>query len=143
MNIASLLKAKGRAVATARQDATLLDIASQLSSKGIGAIVVVNERDEVIGIVSERDLVKTIGARGAGSLSLPVGEVMTQNVITCTEDRTIEDLMGIMTSGRFRHVPVVEGGRLVGIISIGDVVKNHIAAVEMEVSAMRDYLSTG
>lgn len=143
MNIASLLKAKGRAVATARQDATLLEIASQLSSKGIGAIVVVNERDEVIGIVSERDLVKTIGARGAGALSLPVGDVMTQNVITCTEDRTIEDLMGIMTSGRFRHVPVVEGGRLVGIISIGDVVKNHIAAVEMEVSAMRDYLSTG
>ncbi len=143
MNIASLLKAKGRAVATARAEASLLEIASQLSSKGIGAIVIVSERDEVIGIISERDVVKAIGARGVSALSLAVGEIMTREVISCTEDRTIEDLMGIMTAGRFRHVPVVEGGRLVGIVSIGDVVKNHIAEVEMEVSAMKDYLSTG
>lgn len=143
MNIASLLKAKGRAVATARAEASLLEIASQLSSKGIGAIVIVNDRDEVIGIISERDLVKAIGARGVSALSLAVGEIMTREVVSCTEDRTIEDLMGIMTTGRFRHVPVVEGGRLIGIVSIGDVVKNHIAEVEMEVSAMKDYLSTG
>ena len=129
MNIASLLKAKGRAVATSRKDASLLEIASILSSKRIGAIVVVNERDEVIGIVSERDLVKAVGAGGVGALSQPVSEVMTRDVVTCTQDRTIEDLMEIMTSGRFRHVPVVENGQLIGIVSIGDVVKNHIAEV--------------
>lgn len=143
MNIASLLKAKGRAVATARADVSLLEIASLLSGKGIGAIVIVNESDEVVGIISERDVVKAIGSRGVSALSLSVGEIMTRDVVTCTEDKTIEDLMSIMTAGRFRHVPVVETGRLVGIVSIGDVVKNHIAEVEMEVSAMKDYLSTG
>lgn len=143
MNVASLLKSKGRAVATATSDQTLLEVAAVLAQKRIGAVVVVSDAHEVIGIISERDLVKAIGAGGTEMLSRSVEETMTRDVISCTEDKTIEDLMEIMTSGRFRHVPVVENGKLTGIISIGDVVKHHIAEVEMEVSAMRDYLATG
>ncbi len=143
MNVASVLKAKGRAVATARPETTLKEIAIQLAQKGIGAIVVVDDRDEVVGIISERDLVRAVATGSNEVLDKPVSEGMTRDVVTCGEDRTIDELMEIMTKGRFRHVPVVEGGKLIGIVSIGDVVKNHIAEVEMEVSAMRDYLSTG
>ncbi|MCH9809345.1 MAG: CBS domain-containing protein [Alphaproteobacteria bacterium] len=143
MNVASLLKAKGRAVATASADQTLLDIASALAHKKIGAIVILGESGDVAGIISERDLVKAIATGGAAMLERPVGEAMTRDVISCSEDQTMEELMEIMTKGRFRHVPVYSDGKLSGIISIGDVVKNHIAEVEMEVSAMRDYLATG
>ncbi len=143
MNVASVLKAKGRAVATARPETTLKDIAAQLAQKGIGAIVVVDDRDEITGIISERDLVRAVATGNSGVLESPASEAMTRDVVTCSEDRTIDELMEIMTKGRFRHVPVVDGGKLTGIVSIGDVVKNHIAEVEMEVSAMRDYLSTG
>lgn len=143
MNVASVLKAKGRAVATARPESTLKEIAIQLAQKGIGAIVVVDDRDEIVGIISERDLVKAVATGNNEVLDSPVSESMTRDVVTCGEERTIDELMEIMTKGRFRHVPVVEGGKLIGIVSIGDVVKNHIAEVEMEVSAMRDYLSTG
>jgi CBS domain-containing protein len=143
MNVASVLKAKGRAVATARPETTLKDIATQLSQKRIGAIVVVDDRDEIVGIISERDLVRAVATGDQTILESPVSDSMTRDVVTCGEERTIDELMEIMTKGRFRHVPVVEGGKLIGIVSIGDVVKNHIAEVEMEVSAMRDYLSTG
>lgn len=143
MNVASVLKAKGRAVATARPETTLKEIAIQLAQKGIGAIVIVDDRDEVVGIISERDLVRAVATGNNEVLDSPVSDGMTRDVVTCGENRTIDELMEIMTKGRFRHVPVVEGGKLTGIVSIGDVVKNHIAEVEMEVSAMRDYLSTG
>jgi CBS domain-containing protein len=143
MNVAVLLKVKGRAVATARSDTLLQDIAAQLAERRIGAIVIFDEPNGVVGIVSERDLVKAIARRGEGVMKLPASEVMTRDVVTCSETSTIDELMEIMTKGRFRHLPVIENGSLVGIISIGDVVKHHIAEVEMEVSAMRDYLSTG
>ncbi len=143
MNVASVLKAKGRAVATARPETTLKEIATQLSQKRIGAIIVVDDRDEIVGIISERDLVRAIATGDHKILESPVSDSMTRDVVLCGEERTIDELMEIMTKGRFRHLPVVEGGKLIGIVSIGDVVKNHIAEVEMEVSAMRDYLSTG
>ena len=143
MNVATVLKAKGRAVATAHAETKLKDIAIQLAQKKIGAVVVVDDRDEVVGIVSERDLVRAIASGDHEILQTPVTDFMTRDVITCGEDRTIDEMMELMTKGRFRHVPVVNNGKLVGIVSIGDVVKNHIAEVEMEVSAMRDYLSTG
>jgi len=138
-----MLKAKGRAVSTARPDATLLDICARLAAKKIGAIVLVGDGGAVAGIISERDVIRAIGEKGAAALSLPVSEFMTRSVVTCSEASTAEDLMSLMTQGRFRHLPVVEDGALVGIVSIGDVVKNHVAAVEMEVSAMRGYLATG
>lgn len=143
MNIGQILKAKGRAVATARPDTTLLDIASKLSQKKIGAIVIVGDKGDVVGIVSERDIIRKLGERGPAVLNEPVSQTMTANVISCQETSTLDELMEIMTQGRFRHVPVIEDGALVGIVSIGDVVKNHIAEVEMEVTAMRGYFVTG
>ncbi|CAN1721504.1 CBS domain-containing protein [Hyphomicrobium sp. 1Nfss2.1] len=143
MNIGQILKAKGRAVATARPDVTLLEIANKLAQKKIGAIVIVGERGDVVGIVSERDLIRKLGERGPEVLNEPVSQTMTSSVISCQESSTLDELMEVMTQGRFRHVPVIEDGALVGIVSIGDIVKNHIAEVEMEVTAMRGYFVTG
>jgi CBS domain-containing protein len=143
MNVASILKLKGRAVSTARPDATVLDIVQKLGAKKIGAIVVVGENGHVVGIISERDVIRAVAESGVGALSFQVSEVMTRNVVSCGETSAIDELMEIMTKGRFRHLPVIEDGSLVGIVSIGDVVKHHIAEVEMEVSAMRNYLATG
>lgn len=146
MNVAGILKAKGRAVATAQSRETLLDVSSKLAANKIGAIVIIDgERSgkKVVGIISERDIIRCIAERGAAALSMAVGDVMTKSVVSCRESSTLEDLMAMMTQGRFRHLPVVEDGELTGIISIGDVVKHHIAEVELEVSAMRGYLASG
>lgn len=143
MNVGSILKVKGKSVATARPEDTVEAIAQKLASRKIGAIVIVGDGGHVSGIVSERDIIRVIGEHGASALHQSVGEVMTKSVMTCNEASTIEQMMSVMTQGRFRHVPVIEDGSLVGIISIGDVVKHHIAEVEMEVTAMRDYLATG
>lgn len=143
MNVASILKLKGRAVSTARPDASLLDVAQKLSAKKIGAIVVVGDSGHVVGIISERDIIRAIAVRGADALTQSVSEVMTRNIVSCQETSEIDELMETMTKGRFRHVPVIEAGALVGIVSIGDVVKHHVAEVEMEVSAMKSYLATG
>jgi CBS domain-containing protein len=143
MNVASILKLKGRAVSTVRPDASLLDVAQKLGAKKIGAIVVVGDNGNVAGIISERDLIRAIGERGAQALNLIVSDVMTRAVVSCQETSELDELMEMMTKGRFRHMPVIEDGALVGIISIGDVVKYHVAEVEMEVSAMRSYLATG
>lgn len=143
MNVAGILKLKGRAVTTARPEDRIQDVANKLAAKRIGAIVVVGDGGAVSGIVSERDIIRAIGEQGASALSEPVSRIMTKSVVSCTEASTIEEMMGVMTQGRFRHVPVVEDGALVGIISIGDVVKHHVAEVQLEVNAMRDYLATG
>ncbi len=143
MNVAAILKLKGRAVVTARSDTTLLDISRRLSAKRIGAIVITSETGAVLGIISERDVIHAIGQNGVEALALPVSAAMTQQVVTCRVSTTLDELMATMTTGRFRHVPVLDGGELAGLVSIGDVVKHHIAEVEMEVSAMRGYLTTG
>jgi CBS domain-containing protein len=143
MNISQILKAKGRAVATARPDAILSEIISRLAQKKIGAIVIVGAAGEVVGIVSERDVIRQLDERGAAALKEPVSQAMTASVISCQETSTLEEMMELMTQGRFRHVPVIEDGALVGIVSIGDIVKHHVAEVEMEVTAMRDYFATG
>ena len=143
MNIAQLLKAKGRAVTTARPDVKLLDIIASLASKRIGAIVIVGEKGELAGIISERDVILALAKSSEAVLEDSVSKHMTREVVTCQESTTIDEMMELMTQGRFRHVPVIEDGALIGIISIGDVVKNHIAEVEMEVTAMRGYFATG
>ncbi|MBX9861552.1 MAG: CBS domain-containing protein [Hyphomicrobium sp.] len=143
MNVASILKSKGRAVSTVRPNASLLDCTKKLGSKKIGAIVVVGDSGLVTGIISERDIIRAISENGAQALNLMVSEVMTRNVVSCQETSELDELMEMMTKGRFRHLPVLEDDALVGIISIGDVVKYHVAEVEMEVSAMRNYLATG
>jgi CBS domain-containing protein len=143
VNIAQLLKAKGRAVTTARPDVKLLDIVTSLASKRIGAIVIVGEKGELAGIISERDVIQALAKSSEAVLEDSVSKHMTREVVTCQESTTIDEMMELMTQGRFRHVPVIEDGALIGIISIGDVVKNHIAEVEMEVTAMRGYFATG
>jgi CBS domain-containing protein len=143
MHVGAILKTKGRAVTTARPETPLHEVASNLAVKKIGAVVIVGEAGRVVGILSERDLVRAIAERGQGALTLVAGDIMTRNVTTCTEERTLDELMELMTAGRFRHVPVVENDALVGLISIGDVVKYHLADMALEVTAMRSYLTTG
>ena len=141
MNVASILRQKGRAVTTASPNATLLEVANKLAAKRIGAIVVVGARGEVAGIISERDIIRALATSGAECLTRPVAETMTKQVVTCQETDTLNELMAMMTARRFRHLPVVTDGALVGIVSIGDVVKHHVAEVEMEATAMRDYIT--
>jgi CBS domain-containing protein len=143
MNVATILKAKGRSVATARPDVTLQDIANRLAARKIGAIVVVGTGGRVEGIISERDIIRVVAEQGPGALALPVADVMTRDVVTCSETDTLDDVMSTMTAGRFRHIPVVVDDALVGLVSIGDVVKHHIAEVEMEASALKTYLVAG
>jgi CBS domain-containing protein len=141
MNVAAILRQKGRAVTTASPGTTLIEVANKLAAKRIGAIVVVGARSEVVGIVSERDIIRTLAMQGADCLMGPVSQIMTKQVVTCQETDTLDELMAMMTAQRFRHLPVVTDGALVGIVSIGDVVKHHVAEVEMEATAMRDYIT--
>ena len=143
MRVAAILKTKGRAVVTSRPDALVSDVAVKLAAKRIGAIVIVGDGGKVAGIFSERDLVRIVAEHGHAALERPVSEFMTRDVITCGEDSTLEEMMGQMTNGKFRHLPVVSDGALVGLISIGDVVKYHLADMALEVTAMKNYLATG
>ena len=143
MNVAAILKVKGREVVTSVPDMSLLDIANLLGTHGIGCIVITGADGKVTGIVSERDIVREIARSGAKVLKEPVETCMTKTVFTCREADTIDRLMAEMTAHRFRHMPVVERGRLVGLVSIGDVVRMRIAEAEMEAAAMREYIATG
>jgi CBS domain-containing protein len=142
MIIGQILKTKPRGVMTAAPDDTIHEITLRLASHKIGAIILL-ENGNVAGIISERDIIRLIAEHGASALDMAAKEGMTRNVITCTRDCTVDEVMEKMTNGRFRHMPVIEDGILAGIISIGDVVKHHTAEVELEVTAMRDYLATG
>ena len=141
MNVTAILRQKGRAVTTAHPDTTLLEVANKLAAKRIGAIVVVGAGGEICGIVSERDVIRALATSGASCLTESVAQTMTKQVVTCLETDTLDELMAMMTARRFRHLPVVTDGALVGIVSIGDVVKHHVAEVEMEATAMRDYIT--
>ncbi|GFO82496.1 CBS domain-containing protein [Methyloceanibacter sp.] len=143
MNVAAILKLKGRDVVTASQGTSLLEIAQRLGEHKIGCIVIVDDGGNVTGIVSERDIVRELARIGAPVMEEPVEVCMTKSVMTCREADTIDRLMGEMTAHRFRHMPVVERGRLVGLVSIGDVVRMRIAEAEMEAAAMREYIATG
>lgn len=140
MNVRSILEAKGRSVATISPDATLADAAHLLAERRIGAVVVTGSGMSVAGILSERDIVRAVSERGAAALDRTVADTMTRNVVTCTEADTIGQLMEQMTAGKFRHLPVVDQGRLVGIMSIGDVVKWRLADMETEAAALKDYI---
>jgi CBS domain-containing protein len=128
---------------TARPNDTIQEIALRLSHRKIGAIVIVGDNGKVDGIISERDIIRLIAEHGTQALSIPASKGMTRNVVSCSGTNTIEEIMEMMTKGRFRHLPVIEDDALVGIVSIGDVVKHHISEVELEVTAMRGYLATG
>ncbi len=142
MNVATILKAKGSDVATVKPTVTLGEVAVLLSERRIGAVVVMEDR-KVLGIVSERDIVKAVARNGGEALKAHVRDVMTSRVTTCSLNDSVDELMDSMTIGRFRHLPVIEKGELVGIVSIGDVVKHRIAETVMETEALRLYIANG
>jgi CBS domain-containing protein len=142
MTVARILAVKGRDVVTVQPYRTLGEIADVLATKSIGAVVVADADGEVIGIVSERDVVRAIARNGAAALEQAASRHMSQDVVSTSADATIDHVMGLMTTRRFRHLPVIEHGRLAGIVSIGDVVKQHIEAIETEQEALRAYIAT-
>ena len=141
MNVEHILSEKGRQVVTIGPEASLMDAGRMLSEKRIGAVVVADPGNPVLGILSERDIVRAVATNGA-ALDEPVSRYMTAKVVTCTTRSAINDLMETITRGKFRHVPIVEDGRLIGIVSIGDVVKFRVAEIESESRALRDYIAT-
>lgn len=147
MTVSAILKlkaqAKGPSLVTAPSNATLMEAAQKLAQHKIGAVIVTAVDGSVAGILSERDIVRRLVEGGGDVLSMPVRDVMTRNVITCTAESSIDELMTKMTRGRFRHLPVVDAtGRLTGVVSIGDVVKMHVEEIEHEASALREYIAT-
>lgn len=143
MNVSHILRQKGRDVVTVAPTAGLADVACTLAKRKIGAVVVLGAHGEVAGILSERDVVRALATDGASALTRTANEYMTRAVATCAETDTIEEIMETMTEGRFRHVPVLEHGKLIGIVSIGDVVKNRIEESEREASALKQYIGAG
>ena len=142
MSVEHILAAKGHSVVTIQPERTLAEAARLLNEKRIGAVVVSDADHAVIGIFSERDIVKAIARGGAAALDEPVSRNMTAKVITCTGRSGISELMELMTAQKFRHVPIVEDGRLNGIVSIGDIVNYRLAEIEAEHRALREYIAT-
>jgi CBS domain-containing protein len=142
MMVKDILAAKGGDVVSIEPTANLHTAAKLLSSRKIGALVILGAGARLAGILSERDIVRAVSANGASALDLPVGQAMTREVMTCTEDDTCADIMERMTTGKFRHLPVLRDAALVGLVSIGDVVKQRVEEIERETEAMRDYIQT-
>jgi CBS domain-containing protein len=142
MNVREILSVKGKDVVTIEPNTNLAAAAKLLAERRIGALVVTGPAGRVVGILSERDIVHVLAAGGIAALETPVSEAMTRKVTTCSPLDTIGSIMERMTAGKFRHVPVVEQGRLTGIISIGDVVKHRLMEMENEQAALRDYIQT-
>ncbi len=142
MTIARILAMKGREVIAAQPHRTLSEISEILASRRIGAVVIVDAQGRLLGILSERDIVRAIGERGAQALDDPASSHMTTEVVTIAEEETLLATVERMSIGRFRHVPVLKDGRLNGLISIGDVVKFRLAEMEREQSALREYIAT-
>ncbi|KNG95600.1 CBS domain-containing protein [Pseudaestuariivita atlantica] len=141
MKIRDVLKAKAqRALVTLPQGETLRAAAERLSQERIGTVVISNDGTQADGILSERDIVRRLASEGAGALERKVEEVMTRNVITCDPDETLDAALATMTDGRFRHMPVVEGGGMIGILSLGDAVKARLDEVAYERDAMEEMI---
>jgi CBS domain-containing protein len=141
MTIAAILKHKGYDVAAVRPTVSIADVARLLSGRRIGAVVVQDAAEQLLGIVSERDIIHALAANGARALEMTAGQLMTRALRTASPEMTIEQAMTLMTAGRFRHLPVVEHGALLGIVSIGDVVKARIMQQEHEVDSLRAYVA--
>jgi len=142
MTVKAILDSKGSDVATIEPTANLASAVKSLAAHRIGALVVTGHSQQVAGIISERDIIRALAERGAAALEQSVDQVMTRKVITCTRRETISGIMERMTDGKFRHLPVVEEGRLRGIVSIGDVVKHRVREIEFESASLRDYIRT-
>jgi CBS domain-containing protein len=140
MIVKNILVGKRGNVVTIEPTADLTAAIKLLAEQRIGAVVILGADHHVVGILSERDIVRVLAEHGPTVLNKPVGQVMTRDVKTCSEGDTIESLMDRMTTGKFRHMPVVEQGKLIGIVSIGDVVKNRVEEIEHEAESLRDYI---
>jgi CBS domain-containing protein len=143
MTVAEILRHKGEQVVTLASAATLADAVALLVRERIGAVLVRDGEGPVQGIVSERDIVRSIAAHGSAALTTPVRELMSRAVQFCQPEDSIHHVMALMTERRFRHLPVQREGRLAGIVSIGDVVKLRIEQTEQEAQALRQYIATG
>ncbi len=142
MTVSIILAGKGREVVTIEPSASLASAVRLLTDKRIGAALILGADRRIIGILSERDIVHALAERGANALTEPVSGAMTRKVSTCNENETVANIMERMTEGKFRHVPVVDQGQLVGVVSIGDVVKHRLHEMERELAEMRDYILT-
>ena len=142
MTVKAILTRKGNDVVTIEPTATLAAATKLLAERRIGAVLVLGIEGRVVGILSERDIVRVLAERGAAVLDERVDQVMTRRVFTCSESDTVQQVMEQMTAGKFRHVPVIEQGQLAGIISIGDVVKYRVHEIESESNALREYILT-
>lgn len=142
MNVKAILAAKGGDIFSIEPTANLAAAAKLLSAHRIGSAIIRGAGDRLAGILSERDIVRALSEHGAEALSMPVGQVMTRNVMTCGENDSIADIMERMTAGKFRHLPVLRDGELIGVVSIGDVVKQRVEEIELDASALREYIQT-
>ena len=142
MNVKAILAAKGGDIVSIEPTADLSAAAKLLSEHRIGAVVIRGAGGRLAGILSERDSVRAIAEQGADALAAPVGQVMTRNVTTCGENDSIADIMERMTAGKFRHLPVLRETELIGVVSIGDVVKQRVGEIEQDAEALRGYLQT-
>jgi CBS domain-containing protein len=142
VTVSTILAAKGRDVVTIEPSASLAAAATLLAEKRIGAVLILGADRRIVGILSERDIVRAIGERGADVLAEPVSVAMTRKVSTCNETDLVSSIMERMSAGKFRHMPVVDQCQPLGMISIGDVVKHRLQAMERDSVAMRDYIST-
>src|SRR5665213_1782480 len=141
MTVRAILDTKGHQIQSIEPEARLAAAITILSERKIGAVLVMS-KGRIEGILSERDIVRVLGARGAAVLDEPVSAVMTRKVVSCRQNDTVAAIMEMMTSGKFRHLPVVEDGKVVGLISIGDIVKWRVREYELEQEALRDYIKT-
>ena len=140
MKVQAMLSAKGHEVATTLPETVISTVIRKLKLEGVGALVVSEDGDHVVGIISERDVVRGLAEHGAELLDMRVADLMTRNVKTCSPEDDLKHVMTEMTRSRIRHLPVTEDGRLCGIVSIGDVVKTRLDELETETSALRDYI---
>jgi CBS domain-containing protein len=142
MTVKEILSHKGSDVVTTDPSASVSEAIKLLAARRIGAVVVTGADRRMVGILSERDIVRALAEKGAKALDMAISEIMTRKVITCGIGETVCELMERMTTGKFRHVPVMEQGKLAGIISIGDVVKSRVQEMEQESAALQDYIRT-
>lgn len=143
MNVKTIIGSKGRSVITALESDKISNVAASLKANQIGALVISNDGVQVDGIVSERDIVHGLVEHGSALLDREIGLVMTRDVVTCSLEDSIDDLMAKMSDRHIRHLPCVEGDGLCGMISIGDVVKYRLVEIEAEAEALRAYIATG
>ncbi|HEY8290075.1 MAG TPA: CBS domain-containing protein [Acetobacteraceae bacterium] len=141
MTVAAILKHKGYLITTTDPTAPIADVVSLMAEHRIGAVLVLDRAEQMLGIVSERDIVRSLASNGARTLEMTAGQLMTRDVQVARPDTTVAEAMRIITEGRFRHLPVMDRDRLIGLVSIGDVVKARIMQQEADVESLRAYVA--